>query len=129
MVALIAGCRPETERSIEPAACLPECISTTTTVSILEGTTFTGGDTITLQAVVDPTPDGGRVFFYATNPTYGSGIPVVDVVDGAATTDFICGSNRVPFGEHVAQVQYRGTDAYEESVSSTIAYECLEGGS
>jgi hypothetical protein len=51
------------------------------------------------------------------------------VVDGVATRTFICGSDRVPFGDHEAQVQYLGTSGYGGSISSTISYECLEGGS
>jgi hypothetical protein len=112
------------------ASCLPGCFPTTTTASIVEGkTTFFGGETITLRAVVDPTPDGGKVAFYATTPVSGPGAPIVSVVDGVATRTFVCGSDRVPFGNHQAQVQYLGTSGYEGSISSTIAYSCLEGGS
>jgi hypothetical protein len=103
-------------------------IPTTTTLSIVEGTTsFTAGQTITLRAVVDPVPDGGNVLFYATNPTFGPGAPVVAVVDGVATHTFTCGSTRVPFGSHTAQVQYMGTSSFEGSVSNQIAYTCSAG--
>jgi hypothetical protein len=102
-------------------------VPTTTEISIVEGTTtFTAGQTITLRAVVDPVPDGGNVLFFATNPVSGPGAPVVAVVDGVATRSFICGSSRMPFGSHTAQVQYTGSENFEGSVSSTIAYECLE---
>lgn len=101
---------------------------TTTTVSIVEGgTSFTAGQTLTLRAVVDPAPDGGNVLFYATSPVSGPGAPVVPVVDGVATFTFTCGSARVPFGSHTAQVQYMGSSNFEGSVSNQIAYTCLEG--
>jgi hypothetical protein len=32
----------------------------------------------------------------------------------------------VPLGSHTAQVQYMGTAEYEGSISTTIAYQCLE---
>jgi hypothetical protein len=101
-------------------------VPTTTEISIVEGTTtFTAGQTITLRAVVSPEPDGGNVLFFATVPVSGPGAPVVAVVDGVAERSFTCGSDRVPFGSHTAQVQYTGTENFEGSVSSTIAYECL----
>lgn len=108
-------------------SCLPGCLPTTSTVSIVGGgTTFYSGQTFTLQATVDPAPDGGNVLFYATNPVH-IGAPSLPVVDGVATFTYTCDSRRVPLGSHTAQVQYMGTTLYEGSVSGTIAYECLAG--
>jgi hypothetical protein len=108
------------------ASCLPGCLPTTTTISIVGGgTTFHSGETFTLQATVDPTPDGGNVLFYATSPVL-QGAPQVAVVDGVATRTYTCDSDRVPLGSHTAQVQYMGTAEYEGSISTTIAYQCLE---
>jgi hypothetical protein len=103
-------------------------IPTTTTLSIVEGqNTFFSGETITLRAEVNPEPTGGNVAFFATNPVSGPGAPIVAVVDGVATQTFVCGSDRVPFGSHTAQVQYLGSGDFSGSVSTTIPYECLEG--
>lgn len=107
-------------------SCLPGCLPTTTTLSIVEGgTIFYSGQTFTLEGTVDPAPDGGNMFFYATNPTHGPGAPVRVVVDGTASRTFTCDSDRVPLGSHIAQVQYNGTSLYGGSVSGTIAYQCL----
>ena len=107
----------------EVAGTLP----TTTTLTFVENkTTFFAGETITLRGEVYPEPTGGTMLFYATNPVH-IGAPSKQVVGGIATTEFVCGSNRVPFGSQTAQVQYMGTDGFAGSVSGTIAYECLEG--
>ncbi len=108
----------------EVAGTLP----TETALSIVEGTTtFVAGQTITLRAEVDPEPTGGNVAFYATNPVSGPGAPIVAVVDGVATRTFVCGTDRVPFGPHEAQVQYLGTEGFASSVSGTLAYTCSAG--
>ncbi len=108
----------------EVAGTLP----TETALSIVEGTTtFVAGQTITLRAEVDPEPTGGNVAFYATNPVSGPGAPIVAVVDGVATRTFVCGTDRVPFGSHEAQVQYLGTEGFASSVSGTLAYTCSAG--
>jgi hypothetical protein len=103
-------------------------VPTTTSFSFVEETTtFFAGDTITLRAEVDPTPDGGNVAFYATIPVH-VGAPIAPVVDGVATRNVVCGSPRVPFGSHTAQAEYLGSANFAGSASNTIDYECLEGG-
>ena len=101
-------------------------MTTGTAISIAEETsTFFAGDTITLRAEVTPAPDGGIVLFFATNPLQGPGAPVEDVVDGVATRKVVCGSDHVPFGSHMAQAHYQGTNAFLGGSSTTIPYECL----
>lgn len=114
---------PEGEHSLGDQAAVP--ITTATSLSIEEGTTFQAGDTITLRAQVTPAPDGGILLFFATIPVRG-GAPAEDVVGGMASRKVLCGSPRVPFGSHTAQAHYQGTDAFLGGSSATIAYTCLE---
>ena len=108
----------------EVAGTLP----TTTTLTFVEGgTTFFAGETITLRAEVYPEPTGGNARFFATTPVSGPGAPIRPVVEGVATREFVCGTDRVPFGSHTALVEYSGTDGFSASQSNTIDYECLEG--
>ena len=108
----------------EVAGTLP----TTSTLTFVEDkTTFFAGETITLRVEVDPEPTGGNALFFATTPVSGPGAPIRPVVEGVATREFVCGTDRVPFGSHTARVDYLGTDGFAGSVSNTIEYECLEG--
>ena len=114
---------PDGERSPGDQTAVP--ITTATSLSIEEGTSFQAGDTITLRARVTPAPDGGILLFFATVPVRG-GAPAEDVVGGTARRKVVCGSPRVPFGSHTAQAHYQGTDAFLGGSSATIAYTCLD---
>jgi hypothetical protein len=111
------------------ASCLPGCIPTSTTASILEGTgPFFFGDTITLHAVIDPAPanDDNPTALMFVEP-HGSGVPVVPVVDGVAEYEFVCGSARVPAGSYTAGAAFQGTAANGASGSGLVlAFDCLE---
>jgi hypothetical protein len=114
----------------EVASCLPGCFPTTTTVSILEGTTtFYGGETITIRAVVAPAPSNAenpRAVF-SVQPLHGGSAPVESVVDGVSEHQFVCGSARVPLGGHyTAGAAFLGTSGYSLSVSGQVlSFDCL----
>jgi hypothetical protein len=106
-------------------------VPTETTLGIVGGgTSFTAGETIAFRATVSPAPDdaaNGRVLFLATDPVRGPGAPVERLVNGAAVQPFVCGSSRIPFGSHVARVQFLGTAGHAGSASPTLAYDCHPG--
>ena len=107
------------EHATEVAGPLP----TTTSLSIVEGSTFFAGDTITLRAEITPDVTGGNVVFFATIPV-NSGAPIEPVVDGVAIRKVVCGSARVPFGSHTARAQYLGQGNFQGSTSTLIPYTC-----